>query len=175
MVYASQLWRTLATSEQVLWAAYALTVILTNSLGQTYTPTPSQCFTWFITMQQICGISPLVLTAPTSGGMPIVPAHTLAFSGNNLQVTAVNPAPAAGEKYLFRLFRADFVRTFPRTHLFLRSVFDGATALPWTIGTNYKNSIKTGTYARGHVWYRLLDTGLRSTVTTKTYIDFTAT
>lgn len=173
-IHAAQLWRTLSGTVKADWIAYAATVSLYNSLHKKYSPTGPQIFTWLLTLQQTLGISPLVTTAPTGTDLATSPIHTIGWAGNNLSVSATSPTPAAGEKYMFRVFRPDIARAWPRTLLFNTLIFDGGTGQPWIIAASYKNLLKTGTLGRVHVHHRFFDLQLRSTQTLKTYLDFTA-
>jgi len=175
LVRAIQLWRLQTTAVKADWLAYAATVTLYNSLSNSYHPTAAQAFAWCVVLQQIHAITPLVLVRPTSDSLPTSPTLTIAFTGNTIQITAIDPAPAAGEYYMFQLYRPDIQRTWPRTHIHTRVQFLGATALPWILAANYKNLLKTGTIARAHVHHRLLDTSYRTSCRLKTYLDFVST
>jgi hypothetical protein len=174
MVTASQLWHTLSSASQSAWANYAATVKLTNSLNKTYFLTPAQMFTWLYTQQLIAGVGSPSTTAPTTPGLPALPTITLSWSGSILTVATCTPTPATGQFYIFRIWSPDFMRAFPRTSVYARTIIAGASSLPWTIATGLKAAIKTGTLARSHVWYRMLDTDYRCTTTVKTSIDWTA-
>jgi hypothetical protein len=166
-------WAQLTQAQRDDWAAYAITVTLINSLGQSYHPTGQQAYCWFWSTLNRGWTTALDGTAPSLSGAPAVPVCTFAYSATQIQLTGCAPNLGATEMMLVTVFRADKRLKHNRLRL-ANNVFQlGPWGLPAVLAVGIDTGIASGFLARAHIQWRMIDANRRPSTAQKTYVDWT--
>lgn len=169
----AQHWATLSAAYIDGWKAYALTVTLTNSLGQTYHPTAFQAFVNSNVLIQKLNPAMWANVAPAVPGSPTTPIFSFAVTAHNLTITAISPALVTNNWFYMSVTHPDRVLAHNRQRVFsFTAGFYGIT-LPLTIGAAIDTGIPAGTLVQSFICYRFMDQYFRVSTLQKTAFQWT--
>jgi len=168
---ASREWTLKSDGDRSGWRSRALTITLTNSLGQTYHPTGQQLYIWCFCAQNRLGIS--AVTLPTQPGLCIEHAPTLAEVTGDLHCTVFTPAFPAGAFAWFTVYAPDTPRAFPRTSVISIVGWNDTLGFPIELAIGWLAGYATGSVVRTHVSVRQVDEYFRPSLQYWYYLDVT--
>jgi len=173
--WAAGNYRTLSTARREAWAAYALTVNLTDYWGDIYHPTAMQAFVRNNTVEE-APWTIQYLDAPSLNGLPTAHVLTIDYNADDLRLTAVTAALAANERlWLSTMHPTMHTQRSGRGAQLDRVVATSATGLPLTLAADYRGTIPAANDALARVWATLIDANDRVSPAWLTQLDFTTT
>lgn len=161
MQYWVPYWRTLSPTDQDDWTTYGATVILTNSLNNTYKLTGQQAFLRSMLFHDDdSGSFPTV--RPTGDGQSSIPTIVLDIDGADLRVATITPGMAYFET-MFASVWAPQHRTkhSPRGVVLTRTFWSGAAPPPHVLWPDYTTRLPSGSYGIAYVDFRFIDADFR--------------
>jgi hypothetical protein len=170
---AMWLWNQFSLPLAAQWSAYGLTVVLVNSLGESYTLTGAQAWTRYCTWVHQCTGSVPATGAPTDVGLSSAGTAVLSYTAHNLRLDSMTPDLGATEKCMIQVFRPDMRRSFNRMPQMGLIKKTGPFGANYNLVSNIDSGWAVGSIVRVHVWWRFLDADLRLGTMQKQYLDFT--
>lgn len=170
---AQHQWEIMALALKANWAAYGNTVVLTNSLGMTYTLTGSQAFARYYTWALQCLGGGPTTSAPTANGLSTPGIMILSYTAHHLRMDSLFPDLGATESMMIQVFRPDHARVFNRMPQIGLIKHTNAFGANFNVVSNIDAGWSVGSLVRVHVWWRFLDADRRLGTMQKQYLDFT--
>lgn len=172
LVEAGKLWQVQDETERGGWNDYALTVTLTNRLGEPFHPSGANMWTRQHLFRQRAGGAIGWVSRPAADGLPTVHVPTLTYSAGDLVMTGEVPDWEDGDKNLVEVFRAQMLRGKNQMPYVATVVESDPPSWPYTILADCGGVFTIGRLVRIWVRVQTRDIDWRVGSNAWSYLDF---